>query len=154
MSGVTIEVDVQGLQRVQQALGKAQRALTSGLREVLEDVAAEVEDQTRRRLTEDKRGPDGQPWAAWSVAHAATRHGGHSLLEGEGDLVDSIQSAVEGDTVVVGSNLTYAAIHQMGGAGAGKPELPARPYLGVSTADEDDIVQVVQAGLARILEVR
>ena len=36
----------------------------------------------------------------------------------------------------------HAAVHQFGGAEVGMP-IPARPYLGVSPADETEILSVV-----------
>ena len=56
-----------------------------------------------------------------------------------GNLMNSITSQVEGDKLVVGSNLVYARIHQKGGmAGKGlKSKIPARPFLTVQ--DPEDV---------------
>ena len=45
------------------------------------------------------------------------------------------------DSAVIGSNLEYAAIHQLGGqAGRNKAvEIPARPYLFLTDSDYDEI---------------
>jgi phage virion morphogenesis protein len=82
---------------------------------VLHAVGAEVESQTRRRISTEKTAPDGTPWPDWSRRYANTRHGGHSLLMNHGDLHDSLQSLVDGDQVETGSNLAYAALHNFGG---------------------------------------
>ena len=141
MAGTHIQVDLKGLKRLQariEKLGKPDRA------KLLRGMGAEVESQTRRRLSEEKTDADGAPWKDWTPGYAKSRHSGHSLLEGEGDLIDSINSQVHGDTVEIGSNLVYAAIHQFGGAEAGMPFIPARPYLGLSSENMTDVLGVVE----------
>jgi len=81
---------------------------------LLYGIGAEVETQTHRRLRDEKTAPDGTPWPNWLAEYAATRHGGHSLLMGEGNLDDSIQSIISGDKVETGSNLPYAAYQNFG----------------------------------------
>ena len=51
---------------------------------------------------------------------------------------------------MVGSNLPYARIHQKGGkTGKGhKVDMPARPYLGVSEEDMDEVRETVADFLA------
>lgn len=53
------------------------------------------------------------------------------ILQDTGNLAGSINTAYGRDFAVIGSNLPYAAIHQLGGeAGRGKKvRIPARPYL-------------------------
>ncbi len=123
------------------------------MRNLLGAVGAELESQTRRRIAEEKESPEGKPWAAWSEGYARTRHSGHGLLVGEGALLDSIAYAVSSDgSVVVGSNLVYAAIHQFGGAEAGKPGLPpARPYLGLSAENTRDVEGVIEGFFEEVL---
>lgn len=114
---------------------------------LLEGLAAETESQTRRRINEEKTSPDGTPWEHWSDDYAATRHGGHSLLMGEGDLHDSIESVpLSDDSIAVGSNLIYAAIQDLGGTEDMAPApagIPQRQYLGWSEDNLDDLQYVV-----------
>lgn len=109
--------------------------------ELMDSVGALVESQTRRRIHEQETAPSGESWTLWSEGYAASRHAGHSLLQGEGDLLDSIQFLVDGDTVEVGSNLVYAASHQYGDPERG---IPARPFLGLSDEDEAELDDLVQ----------
>ena len=53
--------------------------------------------------------------------------------------------------VEVGSALVYAAIHQLSGAGTKRPNIPARPYLGVSDQDEQDLADAVETFWTRSL---
>ena len=113
---------------------------------LLEGIASEVENQTRRRLTQEKESPDGTPWPAWSDDYALTRHGGHSLLENEGPLVDSIESITNDDSVETGSNLIYAAVQNDGGdesMAPGAAAIPSREYLGFSSDNLTDLQHVV-----------
>jgi phage virion morphogenesis protein len=147
MAGTHLQVDTRGIERLARRIGKLASAQRGAL---LDAIGFEVEDQTRRRIADEKRAPDGTPWPDWSPRYAQTRHGGHSMLQGEDDLLDSIQYLVRGDQVEVGSNLVYAAIHQFGGAEVGIP-IPARPYLGVSADDAADLLAVVEAYLDQVL---
>lgn len=144
MAGTGIRIELQGLPHIDAVLG---RLANADLRPLLDALGAEVETQTRRRISEEKTSPDGTPWTPWSESYAATRHGGQSLLQSEGHLRDSIQYQLLSDNeaeVAAGSNLAYAAIHQFGGEEVGK-NVPARPYLGLSDADVDDLAAVARA---------
>lgn len=142
MSGVGLQWGFEYEATLQQHVD---RMLHLDKRGLLDAVGAEVESQVRRRIASEKTGPDGKPWAAWSPRYAKTRHGGQSLLQSEGHLLDSITYVVgiDGSFVDVGSNLVYAAIQNFGGAKVGKPNLPARPYLGFSTENTTDLRSVI-----------
>ncbi|MFK4751444.1 phage virion morphogenesis protein [Oceanobacter antarcticus] len=116
-------------------------------RDLLEGVGALVESQTHRRIRDEKTAPDGTPWDAWSDSYRSTRHGGNSLLMGEGHLDDSIQYIVDGDDVAIGSNLIYDAILQLGGTpdmAPGPAAIPARQHLGLSVDNEQDIDELIE----------
>ncbi|MPW31797.1 DUF1320 domain-containing protein [Agarivorans sp. B2Z047] len=65
------------------------------------------------------------PWEAWS-AYTKTRHGGQSLLRGEGDLLDSITHNSTSDSAAISSQLIYAGVHQEGFSGAVKVAVHSR----------------------------
>lgn len=141
MAGVGLHFDNSDIQRIEIKLNRLIQS--DAQTELLETVGAIGESQTRRRISSEKRTPDGEAWTDWSDDYAQTRHSGHSLLENEGELLDSIQYQVNGDEVAVGSNLIYAAIQHYGGAEVGKPGLMARPYLGVSADNQDELEAVM-----------
>lgn len=120
--------------------------LQPNLDEMLDDIGALVVSQTQSRIADEKEDPSGTPWADWTDRYAQTRHGGHSLLQGDGTLLNSINHQVIGGAVEVGSNLVYAGHHQFGskkgktGRGSG---VPARPFLGVSPDNRDEIEDLV-----------
>lgn len=99
---------------------------------------------------------------------------GISYRQGEplrfsGALQDSIEAHSDNNRAVVGTNKSYAAIHQFGGVitpkkgkylvfkigdrwvMTDKVEIPARPFLMLTPQDEEDILQDVQDYWQKIL---
>lgn len=166
MSGLTTEIELD--------LGKAGEALTRlseiDLADITYVIGQLVEDQTKRRISDERQSPEGEDWPAWSKGYAETRHGGHSLLVGEGHLQNSIQNYTTADRVTVGSNLIYAAIHQFGGTIVPKNAehlvfmlgdrkvfaqsvtIPARPWLGLSSENRQEIEDLVICQLEDLLQ--
>ena len=139
MAGTVLQFDLSGISRLEKRLAKLAHPDT---RSLLDALGAEGESQTRRRLDEEKTGPDGKAWPEWSERYAATRRSGQSLLVAGGDLLDSIQHLVSGDTAEWGTNLIYGAIQQFGGEEVGM-NIPPRPYLGLSPENMADLEAVV-----------
>lgn len=149
---IGLQFDLSSVSRLQERiarLGNVDR------QDLLEQLAGVAESQTRRRISDEQETPDGEPWQAWSANYAATRHGGQALLQGDGNLVDSITSEIEGDEALIGSNLVYAAIHQFGGTpdmAPGPAGIPARAYLGFSRDNLNEIEAVADRWLDKHLE--
>jgi phage virion morphogenesis protein len=134
------------------ALAALARLGGSSLDRISYDVGEFLEVSARARISDTKTAPDGTPWAPWSEAYDETRnHSQHSLLVNRNDLFDSIQNYTSGDTIRVGTNLVYGAIHQFGSAGA-EGGIPARPYLGLSREDEREITDLVIGRLEDLLQ--
>lgn len=143
------------------------------LLELNQRLAAILEQSTQERFEEEKD-PDGRSWQRLSeqtlIARARrrtrrsdgtsgfkTKRGKVSkraqrimanaaILKDTSRLMRSIASKARPEGIAVGTNLVYGAIHQLGGkAGRGKSvEIPARPFLGVSGADEEDLLAMLQ----------
>jgi phage virion morphogenesis protein len=150
---IGLQFDLGSIKRLQtriERLGQLDR------HELLTHLGGLMESQTRKRISEQQQSPDGQPWQAWTADYAATRRGGQSFLQGDGTgLLDSLTSDVNGDEVTTGSNLDYAAIHQFGGTpdmAPGPAGIPARPYLGFSQDNLDQIEATVDQFLDKHLE--
>ncbi len=112
---MSISVEVTGLDGLSHISDYINAAHSpSSQRHLLNLVGAEVESQTRRRISEEKTAPDGSPWAAWSEQYAKHRSGNNSLLDSSGQMLNSITYQVQGDSVHIGSNLLYVAMHQKG----------------------------------------
>jgi phage virion morphogenesis protein len=142
--GAGLEIDTKQLDGLQESVSKLAR---QDFDRIADAIGAEVESQVRRRIDTEKRAPDGAAWEPWSRNYAKTRGPQHSLLVGEGHLRDSITRDIRGRgsnasqivrEIEVGSNLVYAATHQHG-----RGPIPARPFLGLSSNDEEDVLAVV-----------
>lgn len=149
MSGLTFDLSIDGIPGVtahMQGLAEYQ------LSDLAFDIGALLESSTAERIASEKQSADGTPWPAWSADYAATRHGGHSLLMNEGELLNSIQNFSTGDEVRVGTPLIYGALQHEGGAAIGKPQFLARPFLGISADDEDEIRALVIGDLNEVMQ--
>lgn len=67
------------------------------------------------------------------------------ILQFEGKLSASINTYYDNDSAVIGSNLEYAAIHQLGGqTGKNKSvEISARPYLKITDEEHQEIIDLI-----------
>jgi len=127
---------------------------------VLEAVGQITQSGTQQRFV-DQRGPDGQAWAPLSAVTLARRRKagrGAQILRDTGRLMNSISYRVGGESVSVFTNVIYAGTHQYGarkGAygrtrrGAPIPwgHIPARPFLGYSSEDNEAVIEVLQGYL-------
>jgi len=99
-------------------------------RPLMASIAHELLSATKEAFIDE--GPE---WPALAPATVAAReasgHGAHPILRVTNALSRSIVTRHSKDEAAVGTNLAYAAIHQLGGlAGRNKSvEIPARPYL-------------------------
>lgn len=151
MAGVLFDAEID----LSEAQAKLARLSTRDLDALSYAIGSLIEDQTKRRIADEKTAPDGTPWAPWSEAYAASlkkpnRVNPRSLLVGEGDLLGSIQNYTTGEVARVGTNLVYGAIHQFGGEAVGIP-IPARPYLGLSAENVREIEDLVTDQLEELL---
>ncbi len=71
-------------------------------------------------------------------------------MQVSGQLASSVNTYYDDNSAVIGSNLDYAAIHQLGGqAGRNKAvEIPARPYLNLTDDDFDEIITFIRGHLS------
>lgn len=129
---------------------------------LMESVGDALVSGTLKRFDAEED-PQGNKWAP---SGRAADDGGQTLTD-TARLRRSIDYAATPGKVMVGSNLTYARIHQKGGTitpktakklvftGRGgnkvavdKVTIPARPYLGVSEDDMDEVKSVMADFLA------
>lgn len=122
---------------------------------LMDVLGAYLEQAARDRIEQTNRGPDGVPWPRSLRAEVS---GGPTLFD-SGRLAASLTHEAGRAQVRVGSNVIYAGIHQTGGeirpvaaaalrfqlptgefVTAGSVNIPARPYLGVSSEDEEEML--------------
>lgn len=129
---------------------------------LMESVGEALISGTLKRF-DDEEEPTGKKWPK---SKRATKEGGQTLTN-VGTLRKSIDKIATPDKVMVGSNLPYARIHQKGGTIKPKKgkylkfkgldgedvfvkeaKIPARPYLGVSKEDMEDVRETMADFLA------
>lgn len=148
-----LTLNLDGLHLTEQRLAAIRAGLVD-LQPLFTDLAAVAESQTRRRIESERASPAGIRWKDWSPGYAKTRHGGQSLLQGRGDLLDSLTRFADRQGGGVGTNLKYARIHQFGGQAGMRPgpaAIPARPYLGFSDDNLEEIRAVCNDYLDTLL---
>lgn len=156
MAGAAIKVDFQtrALKRYVENLAKLNK------HKLLDAVGALIASQTEYRINSEKKAPDGTPWQPRKNKKLT-----HPLLELTSRLLGSIQYQVHGNKVIVGSNVEYAATQQYGDKrritttvtwkGEGKVKvkinrnIPARPYLGLSRANNKAIRGLIAEYIAQ-----
>ena len=160
--------DLDGITRVAAQLKLAGQRLADP-RPLLNDIGSALVTTSRGRF-DTQTGPDGKRWQTLAETTRMARAGGKArvftkkgdlrknaqsrmdslrILFRQGHLRNSITHHASRTGVEIGTNLIYGRIHQLGGeAGRGKKiTIPARPYLGLSDADQDLIVNLAQSYL-------
>ena len=159
---------------VQESLGELNSRLKD-LRPAFAEIGEDMVTSTKRRFATATT-PEGSPWApnssvtvdrylgVFKTSHkkdgtlskaGAARSASKKPLTGETKALQStINDQLDGSTGVrIGSPMVYAAMQQFGGTKAKFPHLwgdiPARPFLGVSAADADNIVEIVGSYLVK-----
>lgn len=157
--GVRIAGDLSSLTR---ALQKASRLDIQN--RVGKPAGAALQASTRERFRTSK-GPDGKPWRPLSETTVqlgfkkkdytksgrlrkgvAEREAKRLILVQSARLKNSVSFKAEGTQVAVGTNVAYGRIHQLGGKAGRKKKvtIPARPYLGVSDADQREVERLAE----------
>ena len=141
----SIEIRIDNKQ-VQEALLKV-AAKAETLRPLMKNIAGIMADATEENFAKEGRPDKWQELAESTIKKR--KKAGHwpgQILQVEGRLAASITTAYDNESAVIGSNLDYAAIHQLGGQ-AGKNRsvsIPARPYLNLTDGEFDDILDATE----------
>lgn len=124
---------------------------TLNLRDPFEEIGASLVTSTQQRIEEEQT-PEGEAWPALALSTQRKRvtkrerRGSAHILRVKGLLVGSVTYLATPTDLQVGSNRTQAAIQQLGGTpdmAPGPAAIPARPYLGLSAADEREATQIL-----------
>ena len=116
---------------------------SENLRPLMKNIAGVFAYSTEENFKEEGR-PDKWTDLVESTKKQRTKTGHYpgQILQVSGQLASSISTYYDNDSAVIGSNLDYAAIHQLGGQ-AGKNQsvtIPARPYLQLNN---EEIIEVI-----------
>ena len=136
-----IEIKIDNKQVEQALLQVAQKC--EDLKPLMKNIAGIMADSTEENFKEEGRPDKWQELSEKTIKQRTkTKHWPGRILQVEGQLALSITTQYDNDSAVIGSNLDYAAIHQLGGQ-AGKNKkvtIPKRPYLKLTNDDYDEIL--------------
>ena len=145
---IEITISTAALDRALTHLEQAGRNLSPAFK----DIGEALINSTRERFEEGK-GPDGTRWADNRPVTLARKKGAKPLVGETGLLATEIHYEADPRYMRVGSNKEYAAMQQFGGKKSEFHHLwgdiPARPFVGVSKADEEEILAIVLDHLQR-----
>lgn len=162
MAGVRMELG--GAEEALGALGAAADRLESP-RPLYDEIGAALVVSTQHRF-ETEQDPEGNPWAQSLRAQLV---GGRTLTD-TARLVGSLTHEASDEGLAVGTNVIYAAVHQLGAVikaktpdglrfrGAGgdwvrkdQVTIPQRAFLGLDSDDEAEIAAIAGAYVAQPL---
>ena len=145
MSDKPIEIKIDNNDVERKLLELAQKS--ENLRPLMKNIAGIFASATEENFKNEGR-PD--KWTELSEATKKQRTKQKKwpgqILQVSGQLASSISTQYDDESAIIGSNLDYAAIHQLGGqAGKNKKvEIPARPYLKLTDDDFNEILDATE----------
>ena len=150
MSSDPIEIKFENREVLDKILEVAKQC--EDLRPLMKNIAGIFADSTEDNFAEEGR-PD--KWVELSevtknLRKEINKYPGQ-ILQVTGQLATSVNTYYDNDSAVIGSNLAYAAIHQLGGdAGRNKKvKIPARPYINLVEDDYDEILHEISEHLSK-----
>jgi phage virion morphogenesis protein len=129
---------VKALQKLQHAAGDLSPAF--------KEIGEVLVESTKQRFASGT-GPDGEKWVDNSNV-TIERKGRNKPLVDHGSLSEQIDYALIGNNILeIGSSMEYAAMQQFGGTKSEFPalwgDITARPFLGISFDDEEQILGIL-----------
>lgn len=134
------------LSRIAQSMNRLSGKLNGSLEEPLRAIGGMLERTTKDRIRETKTAPDGKRWQDVSPATAAAKNGRDGILVDHGNLFASITHEASEKSVITGSIMGYSVYAQ-----EGTKNMPARPFLGLSSQDYQDIDELMSDWLEGLI---
>ncbi len=150
MAQITISFDNEQITTLLSQLEQAGR----NLEPVMKNIGEILLNSSRQRF-QTGTAPDGEQWAVNSPITLANKKGDRPLIGETKSLSTQIHYEATQEYVIVGSLMEYAGTQQFGATkgqyGVSIPwgDIPARPFLGISTEDESDIIALLSDYLAQ-----
>jgi phage virion morphogenesis protein len=150
MANIEIKIDDREVRDLLRELGDRANDLTPAMKQIGEYMRLRTEENFANQVS-----PEGRAWQALNPKYAAQKRkkgGIAKILQFTGDLRSGIAYQVERRSVFIGTNIkvgsySLGAIHQFG---APRRNIPARPFLGVSQADQEEITLILRDYLTGI----
>lgn len=145
MAGSFVSVNVIGAETITNALNKL-LSQGSDLSPAFRDIGEHLLESTQQRMSQEVT-PSGEAWEPLSpntVKKKALSSQSGKILRGYGTLADTLNYQLSNNQLMFGSNMEYAATHQFGREEA---NIPAREFLGISSEDESEILDILRSHL-------
>jgi len=134
-ASITVDYDSREVLSYLRRLGEHIDDLTPLMAEIGEYLA----ESTRQRF-DQQQAPDGTPWAPLSPAYAKRKpKNADKILVLDEILKGDFNYRAGAKEVAVGTARVYAATHQFG-----RDNIPARPFLGLSADDEQEVLEIIK----------
>ncbi|MBF0339776.1 MAG: phage virion morphogenesis protein [Magnetococcales bacterium] len=153
MAGVLLEIKNSDAKELEQSFARLAKTVRH-LEPVLKDIGHYLLRSIDQRFDDEVK-PQGGKWddiSKYTKEKKRGRFGEGRILTDRGRLRRSITFVTDGNGLLVGTNVIYAAIHQLGGETGrkgGRFTLPARPFLGISGKDKEGILQIIADCMCR-----
>lgn len=108
---------------------------------LMDAIGGLLEGSTRQRFA-DKQAPNGVKWADL-LPNTQDKKGNNNILVQSGDLMASITHHANATSTMVGTSESHGVYHQFGTA-----HMTARPFLGLSDDDKNDIYELINEHLS------
>src|SRR5574344_661106 len=112
------------------------------MKPLMKNIAGIMADSVEENFEQEGRPDKWQELAESTIKkRKKTKHWPGRILQVEGQLATSITTQYDNESAVIGSNLAYAAIHQLGGQANKKKKvtIPTRPYLSFAESELSNI---------------
>ena len=144
MSNDPIEIKIDNKEVESKLLDLAQKS--ENLRPLMKNIAGNFAYSTEENFKEEGR-PKWENLKDSTIKQRTKRkYWPGMILQVTGQLASSVNTYYDDTLAIIGSNLAYAAIHQLGGQ-AGKNRsinIPARPYLKPTDNDFEEILHACE----------
>jgi len=144
MAGVNYSIQISGQEQVIDAFNHLIKR-ANDLEPVFSDIGEYLIESTQQRFV-DEETPDGEPWTPLKEKTIKYKARKDKILTESGSLADTLNYQLNGNELLFGSNLEYAATHQFGRENA---NIPAREFLGLSNDDEKEILGLISDHLLK-----
>lgn len=138
MAGASVSIDIDDEEVV--AVLRQLQEKTEDLSEAFADIGEYLLDSHKDRF-DQQTAPDGTPWAPLSPAYKKRKKkNADQILLLEGHLKTTLRYQASATDLLLGTNRIQGATHQFGDDERG---IPARPFLGLSDDDRDEVVAIL-----------
>ena len=147
MAGASLDINLEISNAAEvKAVFEALQTRLADLTPVFQDIGEAMLNVTRERFN-SQTAPDGHSWAPLSPGYAKRKpRNKDKVLTLYGHLRGTLDYQAGPQEVRIGTPLIYGATHQLG-----RGPIPARPFLGLSSSDEQELLDILNDHLSRAM---